>query len=202
MKSLEKLTDELQIVESTKEGNLFHSVMADLLGRIGFSERSDTYGLTVNTWVYDTEGKIIPMVSSLQGFNLEQLELFNMLIGFSNFPVQNFTRMANYLRNDGVVFDIATFYDNFANMKNGAYLSRFIRSNSKLSSAKKVVDFNLLKNDAIPRGDNSFLIDIVLENDGILKRNDDYLFTPSQILGLVDSEPKVVYAKLVSNNDS
>ncbi len=198
MRSLENLTNELQKVEFNRDANLFHSVVGELLEGIGFSKSYDCYGFIVQTWKYDEGGTIHYGESVLHGFDFNQLAFFDLFIKSSKFPVKSYSRTANFKR-DNTIFDVGTFYFDFDNLKRGVYDTRLISSNSKLNTTRPVVDFYALKKEFILRSDQE-LLDIVLENDGIMKKDEFYFLSPKSLLDIVSKEPTTFYFNLVENN--
>ncbi|MEM4244940.1 MAG: hypothetical protein QW404_00500 [Candidatus Nanoarchaeia archaeon] len=198
MRSLENIADELQKVEFNRDANLFHSVIGELLEGVGFSKSYDCYGFIVQTWKQDADGTIYNGESVLHGFDLNQLSFIELFIKSSKFPVKSYSRTANFKREDAF-FDVGTFYFNFDNLKKGVYDTRLISSNSKLNTTRPVVDFYVMKREFIFRPDQE-LLDIVLENDGIMKKGDFYFMNPKVLLDIVSRGPKIFYFNIVENN--
>ncbi|MFH1210325.1 MAG: hypothetical protein V1645_00230 [archaeon] len=200
MRSLEELSRDLEKAEAGRDSNLLHSVMSDLFSMIGFSRAYDVYGFSAKTWDYDAQGNIVPGSNAVSGFTLPQLEAFNVFLHTSRFPVETFTRAGKFDR-ENYFFDVLTMHSDFADLKNGVYSTKFISSNSSLKSTRPVVDTSTLRREFLWQNDGD-LLDLVLSNDGILKRGSMYFFNPKTILELVSYEPKTFYFQMVREDGS
>ena len=198
MKTLEELTKDLENIEDTKDSRLFHKVMGDIFTEIGFKKNYDSYGIAVRTWNYDNNSNLVLGQNALSGFNFEQIGAINFLIENSKFPVDYFTRTENFVKENSF-FDIVTFYKNFLYLREGIYNSKFIISNSEINFTKNIIDFNNLKRNH-PHTKEEELLDLILKNNGILKKGDLYFFGPRSILELYNSQPTVMYAKIINNH--